>query len=155
MPNALTDGALSGAGPMAGQGPQVDAAAMQTPPAAPPQGIDIKEVYDVLHKQETVDRKFRTLLETGGPIARKNVTQAAVELVAERVMPAQAMAAILADLPEDPQQIREWVEQHAKTIEDQLQQLLTLVHGTEDPTHPMDAFGPPEGEPATSPQQVQ
>src|SRR5882672_5725380 len=140
MPAASADGALAGAGELASQGPQVDATALQTPPAAP-SGISISEVYDAIHKQSVVDRKFRQMLDEGGPISRKKVIQAATEIVAERVMSAQAIAGVLADLPEDPDAIREWVQEHAQTIKTQLQQLLQLVHGVEDPSHPMDAFG--------------
>lgn len=170
MPNNLTagavpaagqDGALSGAGPITSQGPQVDASAMQTPSAGPPapssQGIDIKDVYDVIHKQSAVDAKLRKLLDKDGPITRKDVTQVAIELVADRTMSAQAIAGYLADMPEDPDALREWVEVHAKEAETQLQQLLTLIHGAEDSSHPMDAFGsqPPATGPSPTPPQVQ
>lgn len=141
MPNALADGALSGAGPLAGQGPQVDAPAMQSAPVTPQKSTTPEEVIQTIHKQSIVDGKLRTLLDKGGPISRKQVTQIAIEIVAGRVMSAQTMAGILADLPEDPEAIREWVEVHAKEVEAHLEQLLTMLHGTVDPSTPMGAFG--------------
>jgi len=146
--NALAAGALPGtgadAGPIASQGPEVNAAAMKTPPAsptpptgaaggpgggaAPGQPAGPQEIEEALLKTVKVDTKLRGLLSKDGPIKRKDVIAVATEIVAERVMSAQAMAQYLSDMPEDPEQIKEWVQQHATTADNNLDQLLVMLH---------------------------
>lgn len=120
-------------------------------PAAQPQpaGATIDEAKDVIKKQATIDKRLRRLLEKGGPVARKDVVQVAVNLVAERVVSAQTMAGYLADLPEDPDAVREWVEKHAVEAENQLSQLLDMLHGIDAPASDQPAAtGMPVAPPA-------
>ena len=150
--NALAAGALPGtgadAGPITSQGPQVDASAMKTPPASPTpptgatggpgggpgggampgQAPGPQDIEEALLKTVKVDTKLRGLLSKDGPIKRKDVIAVATEIVAERVMSAQAMAQYLSDMPEDPEQIKEWVQQHATTADNNLDQLLVMLH---------------------------
>lgn len=129
--NALTDGALAGAGDIPTLGPETDKAALNTPPADEQPQTTLPQVKDAIHKQAVIDQKLRAILDEGGPVPRKKVIQVATELVAERVLSAQAMAGFLIDLPEEPDAIREWVEAHAKEAETQLEQLMMLIHGLE------------------------
>lgn len=150
MANSLTDRALPGTGADAGaisaQGPEVDKPALETPPSAPssPSGMggplpSPKDIKDAIHNQSFIDSRLRGLLEEGGPVARKDVIQVATEIVAERAMSAQAIAGYLADLPEDPQDVREWVQRHANSAEQSLQQLMIALHGSEAPQKMMSA----------------
>lgn len=152
MPNNLVgmaDGSAQGPpanGPTADPAPQNALAAPPTAPAAPtgapaaPQKqIHVNDATEVLNKQSTIDRGLRDLLKEPGPVPRKKVVDMAVDLVAKRVMTAQAMAGYLADLPEDPIKIREWAAAHAQTVETGLDQLIGMLHGVNAP--------PPAGTP--------
>jgi hypothetical protein len=108
-------------------------AAPSVPSATPPKRVQLQEVKDAILQQSAVDNGLRRLLKDPGPIQRKQVIDLAVSLVAKRVMTPQAMAGYLADIPEDPLQIRKWAAAHAKDVEKDLDQLLTLLHGAAAP----------------------
>jgi hypothetical protein len=166
--NALAAGAMpntgADAGPIAGQGPKVDATAMQTPPAGPqpdaggaspppdagggPPGAP--DVDEAIRKTVAVDAKLRSVLSKDGPIKRKDVIKIATELVAARVISAQSMAQYLSDLPEDPQDIREWVQKHATQADNNLNQLLVMLHRSGEPQDDQGGEQPP---PQMPPQQ--
>lgn len=152
MPNSLTDRALPGTGADAGslssQGPEVDKPALETPPSPdmPPmpggKQHSSKDLSQSIDNTLMIDSKLRRLLAQDGPIKRKDIIDMATEIVAERGMSAQAMAGYLADLPEDPQDIREWVQRHANAADQSLNQLLIALHGSE---MPKTAMGGPAG----------
>jgi len=137
-PSAMADGGA--------QTPPPQQNALATPPTAPTPGamatpqksVHINEVKGVIGKQASIDRALRGLLKDGGPVPRKAVIDMAIELVAERTLSAQAMAGYLADLPEDPLEIRKWATTHAQTVEKGLDQLIGMVHGvgTADQSQP-------------------
>lgn len=156
---AAMDGMEDAPGDIASLGPEVDQTAMQTP-APEEEALDeagddmptvsVEELQEYIQKQAYIDVQLRSLLDANEPISRKKVINVCVGIVARRVMSAQAMAGFLKDLPTEPQAIREWVEQHAKEGETQLEQMLEMLHGTVDPEEPMSAFGP--ASPGTPPQ---
>lgn len=150
MPNALVSPAAGpapapSAGPAIGPSPgnalasaaaggAPDAAAQPEQAAGPQFTLD--EVKDTIRKQASVDRKLQGLLAQP-KITRDDVVQMAVELIAEKVLSAQAVAGYLADLPDDdPEKVRAWVEGHAKAAEQGLDQLLQFVHGSMGPADP-------------------
>lgn len=95
--------------------------------------VHIDEAKQVLQKQAAIDRALRGVLKEPGPVPRKKIVDMAVDLVAERVISAQAMAGYMADLPEDPVKIREWAAAHAMTVEKGLNQLIDMMHGATAP----------------------
>jgi hypothetical protein len=134
MPNNLVAGSAMGNG--ATQAPPAPGNALVRPPMAsptPPKQVHLSEVKDVVLKQATIDRALKDLLKEPGPVKRGQVVDMAVSLVAKQVMSPQAMAGYLADLPEDGMQIRQWAAQHAKNVEQGLDQLLQLLHGAAAP----------------------
>jgi len=136
MGNGATQSAPAAVSP--GAGNQLAAAAGAPPqqmpgaPASPAtKQVQLSEAKDVLRKQGAIDRQLKGLLKEPGPVKRKQVIDVAVNLVAERIMSPQEMAGYLADLPEDGMQIRQWVVQHAKNVEQGLDQLIGMVHGVD------------------------
>ena len=135
MPNNLVAGSAMGNG--ATQAPPAQGNALARPPTAsptPPKQVQLSEVKDVVLQQAAIDRSLRSLLKEPGPVKRKQVIDVAIDLVAKRAMSPQQMAGYLADLPEDPVQMRQWVSQHAANVEKGLDQLLQLLHGAAAPT---------------------
>lgn len=101
-----------------------------TQPTAPTQPqVHMDDVKEAVSKQAAIDRALRGLLAEGGPIKRKEVIDMSVNLVASRVLSAQAMAGYLKDLPEDPTKVKEWVENHAATVEKNLDQIIAMLSG--------------------------
>lgn len=119
MANALVNAQM----PNAAQQPEA--------PQEAPTGATLEEARDAIRKQSVICQKLTSLLMEGGPVPKKKVVQVCTEIVAERVMSAQAIAGYLADLPDDPEAIREWVEKHAVEAENGLDQILEMVHGVE------------------------
>lgn len=148
---AAAAGALPGtgadAGPISGMGPKTDASAMETPPpgqqpdasgASPAGGTPggtpgMPDIEEAINKQVQIDAKLRSVLAKEGQIKRKDVINVATKLVADRVISAQSMAQYLSDLPEDPDDIREWVQQHATAADNNLNQLLVILHRSNEP----------------------
>ena len=136
--SAMADEGAQGTPPATAPAPAAAAGA----PAAPQKQIHINEVKGIIAKQAEIDRALRGLLKEPGPVARKKVIDMAVGLVANQVMSAQAMAGYLADLPEDPQAIRQWAAGHAQTVEKGLDQLMGMVHGVGFAEPPTQNSGP-------------
>jgi hypothetical protein len=70
----------------------------------------------------------------------------AVKTVSERLMPAAMMASYLKDLPDDALGIREWVQRHAMQVENELDQMAGMMHGSEQ-LRPLGAPEPRQPQP--------
>lgn len=164
MPNPLANanvGALPNTGvdpgPMASQGPQAGMGPGGMPPAAPtaptpPTGAppaggqaqtSPEAVREAIDKLSAVGAVFSGILDRPGPITRKEVIDAAVKLVARRIMSAQSMAQTLKDLPTDPQDVREWLQRIADGVTKSEIGLHQLMSGIRAPGHPAaEKLGP-------------
>lgn len=109
-------------------------------PADPPQPqVTIKQVKEAIHKQAKIDGKMRALLKGGKPVERKAAIDMCISLVSEGVFSAEQMAGYMMTLPQDAMKVREWLEQHARKVESNLDQMMQMVHGQEAPEEPAGA----------------
>jgi hypothetical protein len=95
-------------------------------------GIDPEKIKDAIHKVTVVDAKLSKILDTstGGKVNRGDVVDAVIQIVAEGIMSPQTAAGFLADIPEDPSDIREWVQKHVTQAQTGLAQLVYAIHGS-------------------------
>lgn len=101
-------------------------------PADPPQPqVTVQQVKDAIRKQAKIDNKMRGLLRSGKPVERKAAIDMCIGLVAEGVFSAEQMAGYMMTLPNDAMKVREWLEQHAKTVEGNLDHMVQMIHGQE------------------------
>jgi hypothetical protein len=99
-------------------------------------------VREAIHKLSAVSASFDALLNKG-TVTRKEVVDAAIKLVARRIMSAQSMAQTLKDLPQDPADVREWLQRIADGTVKSEQGLHQLLSGIRAPGHPAaDQLGP-------------
>lgn len=127
----------------------------QQPGAPAPQNqVTYQQVKEALLKQSAIDRGLRGLLKDDGPVARKDVIDMAIGLVADRVMSPQDMAGYLASLPTDPQKVAEWVQKHATNVEKNLDQMMQMVAGSQQPPAAPTGAMPPPNAPGMQPGEV-
>lgn len=156
LANAVTNSvATAGALPTAPGTPQgampgaAPSAATPDATGAPPGGapvqrqVTVDEVKQAIKKQALIDGKMRALLKDGKPVPRKEAISMAVGLVAGRALSAEEMAGYLTTLPQDPMQVREWLEKHAEKIEANLGQMMQMLEQSAMP--PQTLMGGPAG----------
>ena len=153
MPNALMDQsvpdpAIQAPGPEQAPAPVgEDTGEPGTDPSAPTlasSGIDPAQVKEAIHKAGVLDAKMSDLIDrsVGGKVNRAAVIKTMVEIVSEGIMTPQGAASFMADLPEDPGDIREWVQKHATDAQTGLAQLIYAIHGSAtDAAEATDATG--------------
>jgi len=78
---------------------------------------NLSDVQDMMVKQSHLDAMMRELLQTEGGPSRKDVVNAAVQVIDSGIMSPVTMAQMLSDLPEDKLDIRKWLTTHATAIE--------------------------------------
>lgn len=143
MPNNLMQAAIGGSD---GNAPTASPAVPgRTPPgeqSAPPgaggsgaQGqVTLDQVKDAIKKQALIDHSLRGLLKSGKPVEKKDAISMGVSLVAQRVLSAEEMAGYFATLPNEPMQVRDWLENHAANVEGNLDKMMAMIAGQE--AHP-------------------
>jgi len=164
MPNALVDQAMPVEAPPA---PEEEAPPEDTAPdeadgapddddmGPPPdpnaptlasEGVDPDQLKDVIHKVAVINAKLAQILEDspGPKIARSMVIKAVTEIVAEQCMSPTSAAQYLSDIPEDPGDIREWVQKHSDEAHMALAQAVYAMHGAAEPPPNQGAEAPPE-----------
>lgn len=94
-------------------------------------GASLEEARDTLNKQLVIERRLMKALETGEAISRKQVQDMVSDFVAARLMPAQKGATTLADLPDKPEQIREWLTKHYREAAQSADQLTQMIQQAE------------------------
>lgn len=117
------------------------------PPAqAPMPSVD--ELEEGLQKTVYLNARFRELLMAKKLPTRKDVMNLSSELLQRGILSAPRLATELATLPEAPDQIVKWLEQHYRTTAGQINQLSMLLEGAADPAHPLNvAAGGRRGQP--------
>jgi hypothetical protein len=112
--------------------PGTDASAPTTPTLAS-SGIDPDKLKEAIHKSSILDAALSAILSksTGGKVSRSDVINAMVQIVAQGVMSPVSAAGFMADIPEDPSALREWVQRHADQTQMALGQMIYAQHGSE------------------------
>jgi hypothetical protein len=173
MSNALAAGSLPQPQPQAPEAPQ----AAPEPPAAPPApeaapeapeapeetpeappdadvppptlaeaGIDPELLQKAIHKMAVVTSRLTTVLEKP-TVTRSAIIQMMTEIVADDAMSPQTAATFLADIPEEPDDIREWAQRHSDKGHELLAQMAYAQHGSaqEEAAQAPEAAMPPPG----------
>lgn len=123
MPNPLVDAATKPADPAAMPGGM--------PGAEPQKQVSIEEVKTAVKKQAAIDHKIQALLKLGKPVERKAAVNMCIQLVAEGVFSAEQMSSYLMTIPTDAVKVREWLENHSKKVEENLDGMIGMIHGQE------------------------
>lgn len=112
---------------------QMPAAGAQAPsappaPASRPPTLDeaLKGLVEARHRMDVVREQLDHLMKLGDMVKPEDVVESAGKAVAEGVSP-EGMAAMLSEMPEQPEQLAEWIAQHDQEIRVKEQQLTEVT----------------------------
>lgn len=125
---------MSGSGTAAPADPSVPGAPQPGgAPQAPQNMPSVEDLEAGLQKTVYLRNKFRDLLAGKKLPSRKQVLDLSTDLIDNGILSAPRIANELATLPQDQDGITKWVEQHFQKTDQQVDQILTLLHGTQEP----------------------
>jgi len=116
------------------------------PPTLAEAGIDPELLQKAIHKMAVVTSRLTTVLEKP-TVTRSAIIQMMTEIVADDAMSPQTAATFLADIPEEPDDIREWAQRHSDKGHELLAQMAYAQHGSaqEEAAQAPEAAMPPPG----------
>jgi hypothetical protein len=91
-----------------------------------------------LQQTAYLNASLKALLAQKALPTRKQVMDMASDLLQRGVLSPQRLATELATLPENPDEIMKWVQGHYATTSGQIAQLMGMMHGAADPSHPLN-----------------
>lgn len=141
MPNMLSGGPTGLSGPPAALQGALGAAPQQQPnmlagpnaggaQQAPIQPPDKVTLVDVAHKTSYVNAALGELMSKPN-LTERDIVDSVGDMIAEQAMNTFQAAKYLADLPDNPAQLRQWVAQHYVTSKQTLQTVSEMLqaHG--------------------------
>lgn len=104
----------------------------------PPSMPSVAELVDGLHKTAYLRGAFQHLLQSDKLPDKKAILSLSSDLLQKGILSAPRLATELATLPDNPEEIQKWVQQHFETTDRQVDQLAAILHNASDPGHPLN-----------------
>ena len=148
-----------------GDAPDAQAAAPDAAQAPPDQGdqgdqppmtlqsanIDPEKLQDAIYKMAEMTVRMSALAERP-TVARSDVVSAMIKIVTDGVMNPVMASGFMTDLPESPDDVKEWVQRHADKGHQLLAQMAYAQHGSAAPPPDQGAPAPDDTGAAAPPQ---